>query len=187
MDSSDILIFAVLLSRTKIVFVFHSTKAAHPLEADASDDEGIDTDTLTSLTKPELIGLVELTKDEIISKLGKKYKVILTGAENSFEGYYYESLGITIVFEYDGSVAFIECNEKVVIDGAHEGMNFSQIKEKLGEAKITETFYGIEENKGYKVEYIVGDCVLKFYSYSLDGSNSSLKIFKNRKINEIQK
>ena len=147
-----------------------------------TDDEG-EIDAYT-LTKQELLGLVDLTKDEIISKLGKQYTIILTGAENSFEGYCYENFGITIVFGYDGSVAFIDCDEKVVIDGVHGGMNFSQIQEKLGEAEITETFLGVEENKGYKIEYKIGNCVLKFFSYSLDGSDSDLTIYRNMEFSE---
>ncbi len=131
------------------------------------------------LTQQELLGLLNLKKEAILSKLGDQYSVIPTGAEGSYDGYYYKNHGITIVFENTDEIAFIECDKKVVISGAHAGMKFSQIKEKLGEAPVVESWYGTPENKVYEIKYKRENYTLNFFSFSSDGNKSELTIVNN--------
>ena len=124
----------------------------------------------------DLFSYVVLTKKEVLNKLGMKYKIVQTGAEGSYEGYEYESLGLTFVFEA-GKVAWIDCDEKVKISGAKTGMNFMQIFTKLGEAKVVDTWFETEDNKAYKIEYIIQNCKVVFFSFNKDGTESELSIY----------
>lgn len=123
-----------------------------------------------------LFGLFKDPKDSVLKKLGDKYQLTEAGIEGSEEGYFYEELGITIVFDND-YVSAIYCGMKVVINGASAGMNFKQVQEKLGQAKIEETWVETPDNKAYSMTYIIENCIVDFLSYSKDGSESMLSIY----------
>ena len=123
-----------------------------------------------------LFGLFKDSKDSVLKKLGDKYQLSGAGVEGSEEGYLYEELGITIVFDND-YVSAIYCGMKVVINGASAGMNFKQVQEKLGQAKIEETWVETPDNKAYSMTYIIENCIVEFLSYSKDGNESMLSIY----------
>jgi len=141
------------------------------------------------ITKPkDLFSYISLTKDEVIKKLGKKYKIESTGAEGLVEGFYYPDLGITFAFENeDNKVSRIDCNEKVEINGAKSGMNLKQIQQKLGTAKILESYIETPDNKCYDLRYIINNTSIEFTSMQKDGSDSFLRLypadFRTRLIN----
>lgn len=134
-----------------------------------------------SITKDDLLSLFKLKKDEVIKKLGDKYDIVFTGAEGSYEGYEYKELGITVCFDSDDTIAFIDCDEKVSIDGARTGMSFAQIQEKLGKSEVKETWIETPENKAYEITYTVDNCVISFLSIDKDGTDCGLSIYKSRK------
>ncbi|MGE5329111.1 MAG: hypothetical protein ACM3KR_06375 [Deltaproteobacteria bacterium] len=131
------------------------------------------------ITKPkDLFSYISLTKDEVIKKLGKKYKIEPTGAEGLEEGFYYPKLGITFAFENkDNKVSSIYCDEKVEINGAKPGMNFKQIQQKLGTAKILESYMETPDNKCYDLRYIIKNISVEFTSMRKDGSDSILRLY----------
>ncbi len=134
-----------------------------------------------SITKNQLLDLFKLKKDEVIKKLGDKYDIVFAGAEGSYEGYDYKELGIIVCFDSDDTIAFIDCDEKVSIDGARTGMSFAQIQEKLGTSEVKETWIETPENKTYEIAYIMDNCVISFISTDKDGIDCGLSIYKSNK------
>lgn len=120
----------------------------------------------------------DLPKDKLLKNLGSNFIIVYTGAEGSYEGYEYSKRGIIIVFEDDGSVGFIQCDNKVEFNGARAGMNFKQVQDKLGKTKIKDTWYETQENKAYEIEYLYGDLILQFISFEKDGKDSRVTIYR---------
>lgn len=130
----------------------------------------------------EVFGYFKLTKAELIKKLGSNYVILPTGAEGSYEGYYFSDKGVNIVFDSKDNVDFIHCDDKIVFSGAKAGMNFEQIQKKLGKTKIIETWYETESNEAYKIEYPYGDdLILQFISFENDGTDSMVTIYRKPK------
>ena len=127
-------------------------------------------------SESSILDYINLTKDELLKKLGTNYQIVPTGAEGACEGYRYEKIGITIVFDDFLRVDFIECDEKVVIKGVRAGMNFSQIQQKLGKTTVIETWIESPENKIYQIRYAIGNCNLIFNSEKKNGNDSSLTV-----------
>ncbi len=132
------------------------------------------------ISKDELLSLFKLKKPDILTKLGDTYDIVLAGAEDSYDGYRYKGLGIVIAFDADDTIAFIDCDENVNIDGAKTGMNFAQIQEKLGMSKVKETWIETPEHKAYEITYTMGDCIISFMSQEKDGTDCGLSLYKKR-------
>lgn len=127
----------------------------------------------------DFLSFMSLTKSEILNKLGKSYEIVPAGAEGLEEGYYYKALGLTFTFdESSNNVSEILCEDTVSINGAKAGMNFKQIQEKLGKTQVKDTWVEVPENKAYEIVYSIDNCMVKFLSFSKDGSKSVLHIRK---------
>lgn len=126
----------------------------------------------------KILGYFDLKKPDLLKNLGKNYEKVATGAEGSYEGYFYKDSGITIVFEDDGSVAFIQCDETVNFNGAKAGMKFAEIKKKLGAAKIQETWIETPDHKAYELNYVIEHRKINFLSSEKEGNNSTVTIYK---------
>lgn len=134
------------------------------------------TNNQTAISKEELFDCLNLTRDKIFLKYGQDYEIVRAGAEGVLKGYYYEKLGILFIFEEDGKVGWIDCRgNNISIDGAKAGMNFSQIKEFLGEAPIKkgmlEAYYPI-----YLLRYTFNNVQITFSSSNPEGDDSWLSI-----------
>ena len=131
-------------------------------------------------TLKDIIKYLYLSKDELLKELGNNYEIVDTGAEGVLKGYYYKDLGITITFSDENkSVFWIDCDEKVDINGARAGMNFAEIQAILGKAAIEETWEETPTNKAYAIMYTIGKCNVTFKSFQKDGSNSMVSIMAN--------
>jgi hypothetical protein len=148
-----------------------------------SNNNNASTTKVHSVSRDEIVSYFILTKEEILRKLGSDYRVIRTGAEGSYQGYQYKDMGLIFVFESDNKVGFILCDDKLEINNARAGMNFVQIQEKLGEAKIEDTWYETPDNKAYKISYTTDNCVIQFKSFKKDGSDSRLTVYRKRQPN----
>lgn len=139
------------------------------------------------ITNPkDLLSYVNLTKDEVIQKLGKNYEMGGIGDDVS-RGYYYPELGITFDFDdfykKDNKVITINCNDKVEINGAKNGMKFEQIKQKLGPAKVDAIPEELSvHSKYYEINYEVKGAIITFASSFEDGTDSFLRIHPIEKI-----
>lgn len=120
-----------------------------------------------------------MTKDETLQELGKQYEIVETGAEGVNTGYFYKMLGITITFNDNEEVAWIDCNDKVSINGAKAGMNFNQIQEILGKTSIKESWVDTPENKSYEISFQMNKGIVFFRSYYEDGRESEVFIVPN--------
>jgi hypothetical protein len=117
-------------------------------------------------------------KDEIINELGSEYEIVETGAEGVCVGYHYNHLGLTFTFG-DQDVAWIDCDEKVDINGARAGMNFTQVQEILGKTFIEKTWVETPENTAYQLIYEANKCLVFFLSYYEDGRDTEVFVMAN--------
>lgn len=122
---------------------------------------------------------------DVLMKLGNKYEILMIPDEEIVEGIYYSKLGLAFVFDEDdypdlagAPLEFIICDKSFSINGASREMNFEQVQEKLGEAKIQKTWYGTPENKVYELTYIIDGFKYRFFSFDEAGTNSYLTIQK---------
>ena len=120
---------------------------------------------------------IDMSRSELINQLGENFAETQTGPEGSLDGLLYKELGLEFALDED-KVLVIYCSDKVDFNGARAGMNFEQIQEKLGKAKIEETWYEIPENTAFFVEYIIDNNELTFVSFNEDGSDSMLWVSK---------
>ena len=155
----------------------NTTATTEPTQATISQDK---IQNNSYISKDELLGLFKLKKPDILKKLGDNYKIVLCGAEASYDGYRYKEFGIVIAFDFDDTIAFIDCDENVNIDGARTGMNFTEIQEKLGKSEVKETWIETPEHKAFEITYIMGDCIIRFMSQEKDGTDCGLSLYKKR-------
>lgn len=131
----------------------------------------------------DVFKLIKLTKKEVEEILGTGFEEVATGPEGTMMGYNYEDIGINLAFYSFGDgeerVEFIYLFGDANVNGAKSGMNFSEIKSKLGDTSVKNTFVEIPENKAYELEYEIDNCILSFTSYQPDGENSSISIREN--------
>jgi hypothetical protein len=147
------------------------------------------TEETINITPDNIDRFFGMTKDDVIRYLGNEYKEVGAGAENTYDGYYYVSHGLTFVFNglisYDQKeVIEIEDDAKFDVDGARAGMDFTQIQEFLGKTEIIETWIGNLElhQMGdpdfvtFMINYTLGKSEYSFYSLTSDGNNAWLVI-----------
>lgn len=146
----------------------------------------ISDENLNITTVPKnLFSYLEFSKKEMISELGKDYKIV-TINDSGFEniGCFYPKYGVTFVFEDDEGnyVSCITCNETVEINGAKSKMNFDQIQQYLGNQDVMEIIderIPGKELKTYELFYKIYDTIIRFDSLSEDGKDSMLSISKS--------
>lgn len=126
--------------------------------------------------------IMSLKKEDIFNRLGKDYKVIQAGAENSEEGYNYEQYGITIIFDdfsFPDMIGLIKCNEKVDINGTKLGMTFSEIEKILGKGE-SRTLEQIElDQPNFALYYKFDNFIIWFGAAKKDGATTDLQIRRN--------
>lgn len=131
----------------------------------------------------DVFKLIKLTKKEVEEILGTGFEEVATGPEGSMMGYNYEDIGINLAFYNFGDgverVEFIYLFGDANVNGAKSGMNFSEIKSKMGDTPVKNAFVETPENKAYKLEYEIDNCILSFMSYQLDGEDSFVSIREN--------
>lgn len=132
------------------------------------------------ITVEDIKGFFLLSKDEFLQKTGNGYKLVQTGAEGSFQGYNYKEFGLTFVFDEDKRLGFINCDASFSINGVKPGMTFSEIKQKLGDKPIKDTWVETPANKAYELRYDFDGFTLRFMSFKNDGSESGLTILRKK-------
>lgn len=155
-----------------------------------SSIEQINSDKQTS---DLIFSCMSLNKSEIIKKLGNDYEIIATGAEATESGYFYRNLEFVIVFDSDDDESLVNYiyplyERNIEINGAKNGMNFTQVQEILGKSPIFNTFVEIPEEKAYELKYIINGCTVEFFSRYKNGSDSSVTIYRSteRFLNRIE-
>lgn len=155
-----------------------------------ADGNGYTEDTI-NITTDDIDRFFGMTKDDVIRYLGNEYNEVGAGAENTYDGYYYDNYGLTFVFNSLNSdeeevVVGIEADANFDMDGARAGMDFAQIQEYLGKAEILETWIGnLEPHQigdpdyvTFMMRYLLGKSEYSFYSLEPDGNNAWLGIRK---------
>lgn len=130
----------------------------------------------TIIEKKELFNILLMSKVEMIDRYGVNYEIQASGAEGLEQSYYYKNLGINIKYDDNGIVSYIICDKKVNIYGVSSGMNFKQIQDKLGKAKINENWIETPENKMYDLTYDIGGHRFVFTAFDNEGTDTVLTI-----------
>ena len=153
-----------------------------------ADGNGYTEDTI-NITTDNIDRFFGMTKDDVIRYLGNEYKEVGAGAENTYDGYYYDNYGLTFVFNSlinyeEEEVVGIEADANFDVDGARAGMDFAQIQDYLGKTEIIETWIGNLELHQigdpdyvtFMIRYHLGKSEYSFYSLDPEGNNSWLWI-----------
>lgn len=113
-----------------------------------------------------LVRLLEYTRSEIANRFSKEYRVVECGPDASYEGYYFEKLGITIVYSLSDTPIYLELSN---VDGVVLGMQLEQAREILGVSEIVHVHYdsenGFPEIDEYEVNYNVEGLLLRLISF----------------------
>lgn len=125
--------------------------------------------------------LLQLTKKDIVLKFGNIYEEGTATIEQShiiFPTIYYPKDKLTFVFgdEQENSSLRQIIVAAGEIQGATPGMNFAEIKNRLGPREVQETWLGTEDNLAYKLEYQLNGLTYSFISTKSDGRASELVI-----------
>lgn len=107
-----------------------------------------------------------MSREQILAQFGEAYEIIGTGAEGVMEGYHYADIGLTFTFDDDNTLSFINCDEKVDINGAHAGMSIVEVMNFLGKVEVKKTWIETPEHDAYYVTYWIGKCRVEFHSYA---------------------
>ncbi|GMX61308.1 hypothetical protein Elgi_11120 [Paenibacillus elgii] len=129
--------------------------------------------------------LLQLTKKDITLKFGKNYEEGTTTIEQShiiFPTIYYPKEKLTFVFgdEQENSSVRQIIVAAGEIQGVTSGMNFAEIKSRLGLGEVQETWLGTEDNLAYKLEYQLNGLTYSFISTKPDGRASELVITEGK-------
>ncbi|HEX9058548.1 MAG TPA: hypothetical protein VF941_00025, partial [Clostridia bacterium] len=116
-----------------------------------------------------------------MEELGDNYKIVPAGGEGTCEGYRYDELDITIVFDTDNessALSWIDCGNSINIKGAHNGMTFKEVMGILGNSEIKDTFIETPDHKAYMLQYIVDNCGIIYFSQIKDGREGGFTIYR---------
>ena len=152
--------------------------------------------TESVIDKKQISRFFDMNKDEIFQLLGDNYTVVDTGAEGLCDGYAYQELGLTFVFNDDtNAVSWIEpfFKDADFNDAGYwvhdvapllfeaycltMDMNFDRIEEQLGSGVRTESFIEIPEYKIFILSFKIDNYRLEFISFSEDGAYPRLALF----------
>lgn len=129
----------------------------------------------------EILGYLSLSRNEIVKKLGGDYKVLPSGIQGTNDGYFYPKRSVVIVFENGKTkerIAWVDCKEAVDINGVKAGSSFDEIRSKLGDAPLIETWEGTPDHQVYRLQYYVPHAEICFQSESKNGDYSKVFIIR---------
>lgn len=124
----------------------------------------------------DIFDIIGKTSEQVIQKFGDSYKKVSMNYDGYMEGYFYSDLGLTAAFGSDSTVVCVYCTEKIDIDGARAGMDFSQIQGKLGETQLNQKWADTPINTAYEIIYQFDDRTVVFFSHEKNGDNSIMSI-----------
>jgi hypothetical protein len=124
----------------------------------------------------EIFDTIGMTAEQVEQKFGKSYKKISVNYDGNMKGFLYSDKGFTVAFENNGTVKHVYCTDKIEINGAKSGMDFSQIQEILGEASVIQTWVETPINTAYKIEYSLNERTVVFFSRQKEGNDSIMCI-----------
>jgi hypothetical protein len=131
--------------------------------------------TQTAVIK-DIFDIIGKTAEQVEQKFGNIYKKVNVNYDGYMEGFYYADIGITAAFGSDETVSCVYCTEKIDINGARSGMDFSQIQEKLGEAHLSQKWAETPVNAAYEIRYSTEGRTVVFFSRQKEGDNSIMSI-----------
>ncbi|HBC74997.1 MAG TPA: hypothetical protein DC017_09165 [Candidatus Wallbacteria bacterium] len=125
---------------------------------------------------------MESRKKDILDKLGRGYKIVPSGGEGLCDGYYYEKLGLTLIFEQHNKknprVDWIKFDRQVEINGLRSGMDFEQIFRKVKKVPVYKEKVFDSNYNEYEINIIMknGLYFINFCSDNFDGKNSIMDV-----------
>jgi len=132
--------------------------------------------------------IINLNKGEIVKKLGNNYEIIPYGAEGWCRALNYKELGVIIAFKPGfvngefgipdtSKVEWMDCDERVDINGARNGMNFEQVQNILGKTKVESYTYVPDGSTSsvtqFCIKYIIENCKVSFTASDSEGRKPS--------------
>lgn len=127
-----------------------------------------------------IFDVLNLKKVEAIDQLGDDYYIDGIGAEGLMHGYYYDNKGIALAFvpDYDlyyeedpDTIQWIQCDNKIDINGARFGMTFNEIQAILGDTEVID--FDVEYMIIYSIEYQIGELTIYFVTYDNPNDETS--------------
>lgn len=149
-------------------------ESVSPEESEASAVKEITASETAALK--DIFNTIGMTGEQVEQKYGKGYKRISVNYDGYMEGFLYSDNGFTVAFENNGTVKHVYCTDKIDINGAKSGMDFSQIQEILGEASVIQTWVETPINTAYKIEYSFNGRTVVFFSRQKEGNDSIMCI-----------
>ncbi len=146
-----------------------------------SDEESGEAGGVTKIVGPEtavikdLFESIGMTPEQVEHKFGRNYKKMSVDYNGCMEAFLYSDRGFTVAFD-NGKVKCIYCTDKIEINGARSGMDFSQIQEILGKTSIRQTWVDTPINAAYEIEYRFNGRTVVFFSRENKGNNSIMSI-----------
>lgn len=120
---------------------------------------------------------LSLSKNEMLDKFGDNYEIIQAEKEDFNIGYFYNNLGITLVFDENDNLQWIECNEFFNIGNIKSGMNYSKIQDDLGHVGLIGYRYNLSSNYDYILKYELSSAHIEFISYYPDGRYANVRVY----------
>lgn len=144
----------------------------------SSEDAGGVTEITGSVTAvvKDIFDSFGMTGEQVEQKFGSDYTKVSLNYGGYMEGFLYSGLGVTIAFDSGGKVTCVYCTDKIEINGAKAGMDFSQIQEKLGETSFRQTWVETPIDTAYEIEYRFNGRTVIFFSRQNEGDNSIMVI-----------
>ena len=153
------------------------TPAAAPVEICTLDARTAETPLLgIGATLKDIAGFLNRGTNELL----EQYEEQLEWVRSSFpyDEYYDKELGVTIVCyspgdsypPKEGVAKYIELdNDEIILGGIDASMNFAQVMDLLGEAKIHELEDGLPGLMTYELRYMYEGIKLRVYSWDMNG------------------
>ncbi len=143
----------------------------------SADKSGVaDINAEPSSAIKDIFDIIGKTSEQVEQKFGGSYKKVSMNYDGLMEGFFYSDLGLTAAFGSDGAVAFVYCTDKIDINGARSGMDFSQIQEKLGETVLNQKWADTPINAAFEIKYNFDGRTVVFFSQHKDGDNCIMSI-----------
>jgi len=123
-------------------------------------------DSMEDLDLELLISLLNLNKEDVLNRINKSFEIIQSGPEGAYDGYYFEELGLNIIFNDENSIDYLELTE---ISEMKIGTTFKEVMTVYGDSKIREVKYKVDnitEVTEYDLDFIIEGHILRFTSDS---------------------
>lgn len=137
---------------------------------------------VAEITAPEtavikdIFDTLGMTGEQVEQKYGNGYKRIFVNYDGCMEAFLFSEKGLAVAFGSGGTVACVYCTDKIEINGARAGMDFSQIQEKLGETGLRQTWAETPIDAAYEIEYGYNGRTVVFISRQEEGNDSVMGI-----------